>query len=74
MFHLAALLSTRGEFAPVMAHQVNVEGTLQLLEFAQKQGESHGRPVVFVYPSSIAAYGLPDAEDAGPRRRGREDD
>jgi nucleoside-diphosphate-sugar epimerase len=60
IFHLAALLSTRGEFAPVMAHQVNVEGTLQLLEFAQRQGESHGRPVVFVYPSSIAAYGLPD--------------
>ena len=40
---------------------MNVEGTLQLLEFAQRQGESHGRPVVFVYPSSIAAYGLPDA-------------
>ena len=62
IFHLAALLSTRGEFTPVMAHQVNVEGTLQLLEFAQREGESHGRPVVFVYPSSIAAYGLPDLE------------
>ena len=62
VFHLAALLSTRGEFTPVMAHQVNVEGTLQLLEFAQREGESHGRPVVFVYPSSIAAYGLPDLE------------
>ena len=61
VFHLAALLSTRGEFTPKLAHQVNVEGTLQLLEFAQRQGESHGRPVVFVYPSSIAAYGLPDA-------------
>jgi nucleoside-diphosphate-sugar epimerase len=60
VFHLAALLSTRSEFTPVMAHQVNVEGTLQLLEFAQREGESHGRPVVFVYPSSIAAYGLPD--------------
>ncbi len=44
------------------AHQVNVEGTMNLLEFAQKQGESHGRPVVFMYPSSIAAYGLPDVE------------
>jgi nucleoside-diphosphate-sugar epimerase len=39
---------------------VNVEGTLNLLEFAQQEGESHGRPVVFMYPSSIAAYGLPD--------------
>ena len=60
VFHLAALLSTRSEFTPVSAHHVNVEGTLNLLEFAQHQGESHGRPVVFVYPSSIAAYGLPD--------------
>ncbi len=60
VFHLAALLSTRGEFTPMTAHQVNVGGTLALLEFAQKQGESHGRPVVFLYPSSVAAYGLPD--------------
>jgi nucleoside-diphosphate-sugar epimerase len=60
VFHLAALLSTRSEFTPVTAHQVNVEGTLNLLEFAQHEGESHGRPVVFMYPSSIAAYGIPD--------------
>ena len=62
VFHLAALLSTRSEFTPMTAHHVNVEGTMNLLEFAQKQGESHGRPVVFMYPSSIAAYGLPDVE------------
>ena len=42
VFHLAALLSTRSEFTPLAAHQVNVGGTLNLLEFAQKQGESHG--------------------------------
>src|SRR3954453_7682146 len=62
VFHLAALLSTRAEFTPVTAHHVNVEGTLNLLEFAQRQGESHGRPVIFVYPSSIAAYGLPSLD------------
>lgn len=62
VYHLAAILSTRAEFAPLTAHQVNVEGTLRLLDFAQAQGESHGRPVVFLYPSSIAAYGLPDLE------------
>src|SRR3954467_11366368 len=62
VFHLAALLSTRSEFTPVAAHHVNVEGTLNLLEFAQRQGESHGRPVIFVYPSSIAAYGLPSLD------------
>jgi nucleoside-diphosphate-sugar epimerase len=59
VIHLAALLSTRSEFTPVTAHQVNVEGTLNLLEFAQHEAESHGQPVVFIYPSSIAAYGLP---------------
>jgi len=62
IFHLAAVLSTRGEFAPVTAHKVNVEGTLAMLEFSQRQGESHGRRVVFLYPSSIAAYGLPNLE------------
>lgn len=60
IYHLAALLSTRGEFTPVAAHQVNVEGTLNLLEHAQEQARSHGRQVGFFYPSSIAAYGLPD--------------
>jgi threonine 3-dehydrogenase len=48
VFHLAALLSTRSEFTPITAHQVNVEGTLHLLEFSQHEAESHGRPVVFV--------------------------
>src|SRR5437899_1843110 len=43
VFHLAALLSTRAEFTPMAAHDVNVEGTLKMLEFAQRQGESHGR-------------------------------
>src|SRR6476659_6831761 len=62
IFHLAALLSTRSEFTPVAAHEVNVEGTLHLLEFAQHEAESHGRPIVFIYPSSIAAYGLPDLQ------------
>jgi nucleoside-diphosphate-sugar epimerase len=59
VIHLAALLSTRSEFTPITAHRVNVEGTLNLLEFAQHEAESHGRPVTFLYPSSIAVYGLP---------------
>ena len=74
VFHLAALLSTRAEFTPVTAHEVNVEGTLDLLEFAQKQGESHGRQVAFIYPSSIAAQGLPDLETKARVGRVREDD
>ena len=74
VFHLAALLSTRSEFTPITAHQVNVEGTLHLLEFAQQEAESHGRPVVFVYPSSIAAYGLPDLATKARAGRVAEDD
>ena len=74
IFHLAALLSTRAEFTPMAAHHVNVEGTLNLLEFAAHQAESHGRPVVFVYPSSIAAYGLPDLDTRAKAGKVREDD
>ncbi len=74
VFHLAALLSTRGEFTPTTAHQVNVEGMLRMLEFAQKEGESHGRPVVFLYPSSIAAYGMADLETKARAGKVREDD
>jgi nucleoside-diphosphate-sugar epimerase len=74
VYHLAALLSTRSEFTPVTAHQVNVEGTLRLLEFAQREAESHGRPVLFLYPSSIAAYGLPDLDTKNRAGRVREDD
>ena len=74
VFHLAALLSTRSEFTPVTAHQVNVEGMLAMLEFAQKQGESHGRPVVFLYPSSIAAYGMPGLDVKAKAGKVKEDD
>lgn len=74
VFHLAALLSTRSEFTPMRAHEVNVEGTLTLLEFAQKEAESHGRPVKFLYPSSIAAYGMPDLATKQSAGLVREDD
>src|SRR5688572_25425808 len=74
VFHLAALLSTRSEFTPLAAHQVNVDGTLNLLEFSHHEGESHGRPVVFLYPSSIAAYGLPNFETKMRAGRVREDE
>ncbi|HUP37374.1 MAG TPA: NAD-dependent epimerase/dehydratase family protein, partial [Candidatus Limnocylindria bacterium] len=60
IFHLAALLSTRAEFVPETAHEVNVQGTLNLLAVAREEARAHGRPVRFLYPSSIAVYGLPD--------------
>jgi threonine 3-dehydrogenase len=62
IYHLAALLSTRAEFAPEMAHRVNVDGALTLLHLAAEQSERRGQAVRFLFPSSIAAYGLPDLE------------
>jgi threonine 3-dehydrogenase len=47
---------------------------LNVLEFTQRQGESHGRPVVFFYPSSIAAYGLPSVAAKADAGKVKEDD
>lgn len=71
IYHLAALLSTRSEYTPDTAHAVNVNGTLNLLQLATEQARWHGNPVQFLFPSSIAAYGLPDRatkDAAGPVR------
>ncbi len=71
VYHLAALLSTRGEFVPETAHQVNVEGTLNLLNLSAEQARSHGQRVRFIFPSSIAVYGigsLKEKEAAGAVR------
>jgi nucleoside-diphosphate-sugar epimerase len=72
IFHMAALLSTRAEFTPVAAHQVNVEGTMGLLQLAAEQSEWRGVPVMFLFPSSIAAYGMPDLETKSQFTRVRE--
>ena len=69
IYHLAALLSTKSERQPTLAHRVNVDGTLNLLELAMGQSRLQGREITFLYPSSIAVYGLPDLE--AKRRAGR---
>ena len=73
VFHLAALLSTRGERDPELAHQVNVEGTLNVLRMAANQSSRLGRPVRFLFPSSIAVYGLPSLEEKHKMGRVREE-
>jgi len=60
VYHLAALLSTRAEQHPEAAHQVNVQGTVNLLYLAAEQAAARCERVKFLYPSSIAVYGLPD--------------
>lgn len=62
VYHLAAMLSTRAEFNPDAAHKVNVEGTFGLLKLASEQSQWRGKPVLFIFPSSIASYGMPDLE------------
>ena len=62
IYHLAALLSTRSEFSPDAAHSVNVGGTMGLLQLAAEQSDWRGEPVRFLFPSSIAAFGLPNLE------------
>ncbi|MBX3005219.1 MAG: NAD-dependent epimerase/dehydratase family protein [Anaerolineales bacterium] len=62
IFHLAALLSTRAEHSPALAHEVNVEASVLLLELAAAQSAAHGEAVKFLFPSSMAVYGLPSLE------------
>ncbi|NNE42925.1 MAG: NAD-dependent epimerase/dehydratase family protein [Gemmatimonadetes bacterium] len=62
IYHLAALLSTRAEFTPRAGHDVNVQGTLNLLAMAAEQTEWSGRRSKFLFPSSIAVYGVPPEE------------
>ena len=72
IYHLAALLSTRSEFAPELAHQVNVNGTLLLMQMAAEQSQRRGRPVSFIFPSSMAAYGVPNLDVKARDRRVKE--
>lgn len=62
VFHLASILSTGGEKNPELAAKVNIEGTLNLLEAATKQSIKNGKALKFIFPSSIAAYGLTNLE------------
>ena len=62
IFHLAASLSSKAEIASEEAHRINVEGTMQLLMLAAYRSEKYKKSVKFLFPSSIAAYGMPDLE------------
>ena len=72
--HLAAVLSTKAERDPILAHEVNVDGTANMLLLAAEQAERTGRPMTFIFPSSIAVYGLPDRDVKRRAGRVREDE
>jgi nucleoside-diphosphate-sugar epimerase len=60
IYHLAALLSTHSEFRPEGAHRVNVQGTVNMLQVAIEQARWRDKAVKFIFPSSVAVYGMPD--------------
>lgn len=74
IYHLAAYLSTKAEHSPYEAHRVNVEGTLTLLKLAAEQSDRNNKPVKFIFPSSIAVYGLPDIGTKNSSGQVKEDD
>ncbi|HEX4826487.1 MAG TPA: NAD-dependent epimerase/dehydratase family protein [Candidatus Polarisedimenticolaceae bacterium] len=61
VFHLAALLSSKSERDPDLAHEINVGATLDLFRLGRERARQSGVDVRFLFPSSIAVYGLPDA-------------
>ena len=74
IYHLASILSTKAEYNPETAHRINVEGTLNLLRLAVEQSNWQGQSVKFIYPSSIAAYGLKNLADKKAAGKVKEDD
>ncbi len=74
IFHLAASLSSKAEIASEEAHRINVEGTMQLLMLAAYRSEKYQKSVKFLFPSSIAAYGMGDLETKRARGCVKEDE
>ncbi len=61
VFHLAAVLSTKAERDPDLAHDVNLQGTVLIFRLCRESARATGRNVRVLFPSSIAVYGLADA-------------
>lgn len=74
IFHLAASLSSKAEVATEEAHRINVEGTMQLLMMAAYRSEKYKKEVKFLFPSSIAAYGMGCIETKKAAGRVKEDE
>ena len=62
IYHLAALLSTSSERIPAKACDINVMGTVGVLDRAIKQAEKNQIKIKVMFCSTIAVYGLPNLE------------
>ena len=62
IYHLAAILSAKGEENPELAWTVNIDGLVNILEVTRKRGVSQ----VFV-PSSIAVFGPETPRNCAPQ-------
>ena len=63
VYHLAAMLSTKAEQSPITANEVNVNGTLNLIDLCIRQIHRNQNKIKFFFPSSIAVYGLDKKEN-----------
>ncbi len=72
IYHLAALLSTSAEYTPMLAHNVNVGGTMRLLQLAAEQSEWKRKAVTFIFPSSVAAFGMGSIKNKAANPRPKE--
>lgn len=67
IYHLAAVVSGQAEAEFDLGLQVNLFGTLNMLQAARMQDARIGRPAIFVYASSCAVHGgeVPDPVPEG---------
>lgn len=63
IYHLAGMLSNSGEKQPMVAHKINVDGSINMFRLAKSHARRANQPVTFLFTSSIAVYGLQPGDD-----------
>lgn len=74
IYHLAAVLSTSGEKNPELAHEVNVGGTYNLLSMANRTASKEKRVIKFIFPSTIAVYGMKNKKQKAINKKPKEEE